>query len=120
MSYGAVCLNGEVTQTWYTLPYESSYYRISSRNLEVNRTRVRNLIQDVLVAADADYDFSDYDFVVIQLGVLTPDYGMVGLCGHPGMLGWTETSVLTAPSGEVIQGGVAIFTSPGPYGDKLP
>ena len=111
MSYGAVCLNGEVTPTWYTLPHESSYYRISSRNLEVNRTRVRYLIEDVLAAADADYDFSEYDFVVIQLGALTPDYGMVGLCGHPGMLGWTETSVLTAPSGEIVNGGVAIFTS---------
>jgi hypothetical protein len=93
---------------------------VSLRNLEVNRTRVSYLIRDVLTEADADYDFSDYDFVVIQLGALTSDYGMVGLCGHPGMLGWTETSVLTAPSGEVIQGGVAIFTSPGPYGDKLP
>ncbi|HPX72613.1 MAG TPA: hypothetical protein PKW51_01795 [Methanoregulaceae archaeon] len=111
MSYGAVCLNGEVTPTWYMLPHDTSSYRISSRNLEVNRTRVSNLIRDVLAAADQDYDFADYDFVVIQLGVLTPDYGMVGLCGHPGMLGWTETSVLTAPSGEVVNRGVAIFTA---------
>src|SRR5690606_1450582 len=47
MSYGAVCLNGEVTPTWYMLPYDISSYRISSRNLEVNRTRVSNLIRDV-------------------------------------------------------------------------
>ena len=111
VSYGAVCLNGEVTPTWYTLPLPTTSYRISSRNLEVNRTRVDTLIHDALAAADADYNVSDYDFVVIQLGVLTPDYGMVGLCGYPGMLGWTKTSVLTAPSGEVVQRGVAIFTA---------
>ncbi len=110
MSYGTICLDAEVTEAWYTLPHPVAEYSISSRNLEVNKTRVRNLIQDAVNAADRDVDFSAYSFVVLYLSANVSEYGMVGLCGYPGMLGWTDTSVLTTGSGEVIPGGVAIYT----------
>jgi hypothetical protein len=37
------------------------------------------------------------------------DYGMIGLCGYPGMLGWTAEGALRTRGGQVVRGGVAIF-----------
>ena len=110
MSYGKVCLKGEVTATWYTMPHPVSEYRISPRNLEVNQTRVRSLILDALNAADAEVDYTKHSFAVLFLAANVSEYGMVGLCGHPGMLGWSSTDVLTTATGETVPGGVAIFT----------
>jgi hypothetical protein len=56
MSYGKYCLGGEVTRRWYALARPVSEYRISPRNLEVDKTRVRQLIEDVLDAL-VDYGF---------------------------------------------------------------
>jgi hypothetical protein len=38
------------------------------------------------------------------------DYGMIGLCGYPGMLGWGTEDVLRTKSGQLVKGGVAIFS----------
>lgn len=110
MSYGKYCVGGKVTDKWYKLPHSVNKYRISPRNLEVDKSRIRNLIGDLLDAADKDVDFSRYDFVAIFLGAQRTDYGMIGLCGYPGMLGWSSRDQLKTPSGEVIKGGVAIFS----------
>jgi len=110
MSYGKVCLNADITTKWYTLPHPVSEYRISSRNLEVNRTRVRSLIQDALDAADADVDYPAHSFTVLFLAANISEYGMVGLNGYPGMLGWTVMDQITTGSGETVPGGVAIYT----------
>src|SRR5512143_2944532 len=83
MSYGAVSLTVDVTPRWYTMPRPIQDYRISSRNLEVDKSRVRRLIDDALRAADNDVDFSRYDFSVVFLGAQQQDYGMIGLCGYP-------------------------------------
>jgi M6 family metalloprotease-like protein len=110
MSYGGFSLQFDVTTTWYTLkPIER--YRISPRNLEVDRSRVRALIDDALAAADRDVDFTTYDLAVVFMGARITDYGMVGLCGYPGMLGWKASDSLKTPRGERVNGGVAIFTS---------
>jgi hypothetical protein len=108
MSYGKVSLDIDVTEKWYTLPNPVRQYRISPRNLEVDKSRVRRLIDDALNAADPDVDFSKYSFAVIFMGAALTDYGMIGLCGYPGMLGWGSEDVLTTRSGERIPG-VAIF-----------
>jgi len=110
MSYGKVSLDVDVTARWYTLPHSVGHYRISSRNLEVDKTRVRELIDDALTAADKDVDFSRYSFTVIFLGAKLADYGMIGLCGYPGMLGWMAEGALKTRSGQVVRGGVAIFS----------
>jgi len=110
MSYGKACLEAEVTAKWYTLPHPVSEYRISSRNLEVNRTRVRLLIEDALKAADPDVDYAAHSFTVLFLAASVPEYGMVGLNGYPGMLGWTVVDAVTTAGGEAVPGGVAIFT----------
>jgi hypothetical protein len=110
MSYGAVSLAADVTPGWYTLPRSIRDYRISSRNLEVDKSRVRRIIDDALRAADKDVDFSRYDFTVVFMGAQLQDYGMIGLCGYPGMLGWIEEGELKTPSRQVVKGGVAIFS----------
>jgi M6 family metalloprotease-like protein len=110
MSYGKVCLDADVTTKWYTLPHPVSEYRISSRNLEVNKTRVRNLIEDALDAADADVNYPEHSFTVLFLAANTTEYGMVGLNGYPGMLGWTVLDEVVTSRGEKVPGGVAIYT----------
>ena len=111
MSYGAVSLAVEVTPGWYTLPRSVKDYRISSRNLEVDKSRVRRLIDDALRAADKDVDFSRYDFTVVFMGAQLQEYGMIGLCGYPGMLGWIGEGDLKTPNRQVVKGGVAIFSN---------
>lgn len=110
MSYNKVSLNIDVTKRWYTMPQPIGHYRISSRNLEVDKSRVRKLIDDALDAADKDVDFSRYSFTVIFMGAKLKDYGMIGLCGYPGMLGWGAEGSLKTKSGQVVRGGVAIFS----------
>jgi len=116
MSYGTVSLTVDATPQWYTLPRPIRDYRISSRNLEVDRSRVRRLIDDALRAADKNVDFSRYDFSVVFLGAQQQDFGMIGLCGYPGMLGWVEEGQLKTPNRQVVRGGVAIFCYPAHIG----
>lgn len=110
MSYNKVSLGINVTKRWYTMPKSISQYRISSRNLEVDKSRVGRLIDDALNAADKEVDFSKYSFAAIFLGAKVADYGMIGLCGYPGMLGWGTVDALKTKSGQLVKGGVAIFS----------
>ena len=111
MSYGRVALSIDVTPRWHRLPEPVSRYRISPRNLEVDKSRVHKLIDDALDAAGKDMDLSRYDFIALMLGAKVSEYGMVGLCGYPGMLGWSTEDAFRTTSGRVVRGGVAIFTS---------
>lgn len=111
MSYGKVSLNIDVTPGWYTLPEPVGRYRISARNLEVDKSRVHKLIDDALDAAGKDFDLGRYSFIALMLGAKVSDYGMVGLCGYPGMLGWSTEDAFRTTSGRAVRGGVAIFTS---------
>jgi hypothetical protein len=110
MSYGKFCIGGEVTKRWYVLPQSISEYRISPQNLRVDKSRVQRLVRDTLEAADQDNDFSRYDFVVFFMAVERKDYGMIGMCAYPGMLGWSDTDILKTPSGDRINRGIALFT----------
>ncbi len=110
MSYGRVRLAIDVTGRWYTLPQPVSAYRISSRNLEVDKSRVRALITDALNAVDGEVDVSTYDFIALFLRAKLKDYGMIGLCGWPGMLGWSGDGQLRTRSGRVVKRGVAIYS----------
>lgn len=111
MSYGGVCAEYEFTD-WLGMPEPISAYAISPVNLEVDKSRVVKLIQHAIDAADASHDFLRYDYVVIYMGAQFREYGMVGLCGYPGMLGWRqELEFKTTRRGQVVPNGVAIFTS---------
>jgi hypothetical protein len=109
MSYGKVCVDVDITG-WHRLPESIRQYAISSANLNVDKSRVTRLIQNAIDAADRKYDFSRYSFVVLFLGASFKEYGMVGLCGYPGMLGWKQELVFKTRSGQIIPGGAAIFT----------
>lgn len=110
MSYNNVSLKIDVTKKWYTLPYSISQYKISSRNLEVDKSRVRKIIDDAVNAVDKDIDFTQYSFAAIVIRATAREYGMIGLCGYPGMLGWGSEDVLKTKSGQLVKGGVAIFS----------
>ena len=109
MSYGKVCTDFDITG-WHRLPDPVKRYAISPANLEVDGSRVVRLIQNAIDAADEKNDFSRYSFVVLFLGAQFKEYGMVGLCGYPGMLGWKQDIVFRTKSGQIVPGGVAIFT----------
>jgi hypothetical protein len=104
MSYDKVSLDIAVTKRWYTMPGPVSRYRISSRNLEVDRSRIKKLVDDVFDAVDNDVDFSKYTFSVIFMSAKLEDYGMIGLCGYPGMLGWSSQDMLKTKSGQLVKG----------------
>ena len=110
MTHGQVCIRGDVTDKWHRMPGPISEYRISSRNLEVDKSRIRKLIAEALDAVDKEVNISRYSFIAIFLGAQVREYGMVGLCGYPGMLGWSAGDVLKTKSGQVVKGGIAIFS----------
>jgi hypothetical protein len=109
MSYGKVCTEVDFTG-WHRLSDPVKRYAISPANLEVDKSRVEKLIRDAVDAVDKKNDFSRYSFVVLFLGAAFKEYGMVGLCGYPGMLGWKDDNVLKTKRGQTIPGGIAIFT----------
>ena len=106
-SYNTMSFNGE-TAGPYVLPHPVEYYRISMHNVQVDPTRVLALIRDAVAAADNDVAFTEDSYVVLALGATHTEYGMIGLCGYPGMLGWSNAAALPAPSGERLRN-VAIF-----------
>jgi M6 family metalloprotease-like protein len=106
-SYHKLTFTGEMTKR-YVLPYPVGHYKISAANLEVDKTKVLSLVNDVLNTADADVEFSKDLYVVIALGATNADYGMVGYSAVPGMLGFMNTSPITTKSGEVV-GNAVVF-----------
>lgn len=109
MSHGRVSLAIDVTRQWYKMPKPVSAYKISPRNLEVDKSRVSRLIADAVDLADDEIDFSKYSFAAIFMNAKFAEYGMIGLCGYPGMLGWNSRDVLKSRKGEAIKG-MAIFS----------
>ena len=109
MSYNRVSLEIDLTERWYQMPDSISHYSISPRNLEVDRSRVRKLLLDAINAADGEVEFSRYDFAAVFMAAKRNEYGMIGLCGYPGMLGWKTENILKTQSGQRIHGGIAIF-----------
>ncbi|MBC8484557.1 MAG: hypothetical protein H8D45_00760 [Bacteroidetes bacterium] len=109
VSYKKAWIKVKMTD-WYTLPHNVDYYHISKHNFEVEKDKVTALIQDVVNLADEDEDFSNYDMLFISLGARQRDYGMMGLCGYPGMLGWkNRLEIKTDKNGQKVPEGVAIY-----------
>lgn len=109
ISYKKTWIEGRMTD-WYTLPHEVDHYRLSRHNLEVENERVYALIRDAVDLADGDEDYAEYDMVFISLGAKLEDYGMMGLCGYPGMLGWqSRLPIKTKNRKQEIPEGVAIY-----------
>lgn len=109
VSYGKTTVQCSL-KGWYTLPESVAEYQISEHNEDVDPDLVTALIQDAIDAADSTVDFSIYDLVFISLGAKKEDYGMMGLCGYPGMLGWASiVRFETTHRHQIVPGGVAIY-----------
>lgn len=109
VSYGKAWIRGKMTD-WYTLPERVGSYRISQHNLAVEKEKVMRLIQDAIDLVDKNENFSNYSMIFISLGAKRSDYGMMGLCGYPGMLGWQrQLPIKTKDRGQEVPGGVAIY-----------
>jgi M6 family metalloprotease-like protein len=100
-SYDKLEYEGSITGP-YTLPKSIEEYKISPINMEVDRSRVLALVNDVINLADDDVEFSEDLYVMISLGATGADYGMVGYCAVPGMLGFASDQPVTTQSGEVV------------------
>jgi M6 family metalloprotease-like protein len=109
MSYNKICIETDITKDWKELPQSIDAYRISPHNLEVDKSRIEKLLKDALNAVDKEVDYSTYDFVALFLAAKREEYGMVGLCGFPGMLGWSKEKMPVTDSGQAVKG-VAIFS----------
>ncbi len=90
----------------YKLPKPVEDYKISPINMEIDRSSVISLVTDVINLADPDVEFSEDLYVMISLGATGAEYGMVGYCAIPGMLGFASNKPLTTKSGEVVANAV--------------
>lgn len=105
-SYGKLALQVDVSKA-VVLPEPVSYYKISPKNLDVDPTKITAIVTDAVNAVDNEVNFNDYDYVILALGATQVEYGMVGLCPIPGMLG-SEVDSVSNKSGETVYN-AAIF-----------
>jgi hypothetical protein len=100
---------------WVSLPDPISQYRVSPDNFEVDRGKVRKLIEDTMTAVEKKVDFSHYDHMLIIPGAFTlpgKGYGMACYCANPGMLtgvrGFPRNVTLRSKGGQEFSGGMSV------------
>jgi hypothetical protein len=115
-SYGLTRVNADF-RGWLMLPDPISSYKISPYNFQVDRKRVRKLVEDTMTALEKDVDFSDYAHLLIIPCALTQPgkgYGMICYCANPGMLSGVRGDVaylkLESKNRKTFQGGVFVGT----------
>jgi M6 family metalloprotease-like protein len=115
-SYGQTSLRLDF-RGWVMLPDSLSEYKISPYNYKVDKKRVRKLIEDTMSGIEKEVDFSNYDQILLLLGVRTSPgqgYGMICYCANPGILsGVTKRytprfETLRSKGGKEFQGGVFV------------
>lgn len=113
-SYGLARMKADV-HGWVDLPDPVTEYSVSPRNFEVDRTRVRKLIEDTMTALEKQVDLSEYAHLLIIPGAFTTPgkgYGMLCYCANPGMLSGVRRDVefvtLKSKRGKEFKGGVFV------------
>ena len=115
-SWGKTTLVGDV-KGWYRLPRPLDDYKVSPYNVEVDRRRVRLLVEDALNAAERDVVFGQYDHIAITVGIETRPgigYGMIAYSANPGMLsryirlGQVRMWEIATRGGQRFQGGIIV------------
>jgi len=121
-SYGRTWIKPDF-RGWVILPDPLQMYSVSPNNFEVDRRKVKKLIEDALTAVEKDVDFSRYDNILIMPGVYTlpgKGYGMMCYCANPGMLtgvrGNPRFVTLRSRGGKEFSGGVFVGTINAPLG----
>jgi M6 family metalloprotease-like protein len=74
---------------WQLLPAPLEQYRVSAYNFQVDRTRVRRLVEEALSLAARKVRLDDFAYVYILVGAHTTPgtgYGMIAYAANPGML----------------------------------
>lgn len=87
-SYGLASVNADF-RGYVMLPDPLARYKVSQYNPQVDKRRVRKLIEDTMTAIEKEVDFSSYDHILIIPAVHTTagtGYGMICYCANPGML----------------------------------
>lgn len=121
-SYGQTWVKADF-KGWVDLGNPVSAYRISPNNFEVDRSRVRKLIEDTMTALEGEVRFSQYNNMLIIPGVITTPgkgYGMMCYCANPGMLtgvrGNPRFVTLRSRGGQQFSEGVFVGTENAPLG----
>jgi len=87
-SYGLASINADF-RGYVMLPDLLARYKVSQYNPQVDKRRVRKLIEDTMTAIEKEVDFSSYDHILIIPAVHTTPgtgYGMICYCANPGLL----------------------------------
>jgi hypothetical protein len=115
-SYGQAWVNPHF-MGWVALPDPLYSYKVSPNNFNVDRRKVRKLIQDSMTAVERRVDFSQYDHMLIIPGAFTlpgRGYGMMCYCANPGMLtgvrGNPRFVTLRSKGGKEFSGGIFVGT----------
>ncbi len=113
-SYGRAWIKADF-RGWVDLPDSLSKYKISPRNFQVDRTRVRKLVEDTMTGLESKVDFSRYEHFFIIPGVRTmpaEGYGMLCYCANPGMLtgvkGHLAFTTVRSRGGKEFNGGIFV------------
>ena len=117
-SYGLASIKADF-RGYVTLPDSLTKYKVSPYNFQVDKKRVRKLIEDTMTAIEKEVDLSAYDHLLIIPAVHTmpgKGYGMICYCANPGMLsGVTKRYVpryetLRSKGGKAFGGGIFVGT----------
>jgi len=113
-SYGLTWVKADF-RGWVNLPDPIQEYKVSPYNFNVDRTRVKKLIEDSMTAVEKEVDFSQYQHIIVIPGAFTTPgkaYGMICYCANPGMLSGVRRDVeyvpLKSKGGQVFRGGVCV------------
>ncbi len=121
-SYGLTWIEPDF-KGWVLLPDSIEKYKVSPDNFQVDKGRVKKLIEDTMTAIENDVDFSRYENILIIPGAYTmpgKGYGMMCYCANPGMLtgvrGKPRFVTLKSQKGKEFSGGVFVGTENAPLG----
>jgi hypothetical protein len=113
-SYGLTWVNPDF-RGGVMLPDSISKYKVSPYNFQVDRVRVKKLLEDAMTALQKDVDFSQYQHMLVIPWAFTQPgkgYGMICYCANPGMLSGVRRNSsyvnLKSKDGRSFRGGVFV------------
>lgn len=113
-SYGLAWVKTDL-KGWISLPDPIRRYKVSPYNFEVDRTRIKKLVEDAMTSVQTRVDFSQYQHLILIPGAFTrpgKGYGMICYCANPGMLSGVRKDVRYVPvgpkGGKPFQGGICV------------
>ena len=119
VSYGKTRIVGDV-KGWYQLPHDLSAYKVPPYLFQLanNRKMVKKLVEDSLSSAEKDITYSNYDQIIIVLGINSgpgKGYGLHAYCANPGVLsgvrhGKASMVNIKTRGGQKFNGGIVVIS----------